>query len=66
MNKVKRKNERIVEPLAKSNKKSDIFVLKTPKRDLSKLVLYQIKLYNKLRVLFLKFKIMTYFIINLD
>lgn len=39
MNKIKRGNERIVEPLAKSNKKSDIFVLETPKRDLSKLII---------------------------
>lgn len=45
MNKIKRGTERIVEPLSKSNKKSDIsnkksdiFVLETPRRDLSKLV----------------------------
>lgn len=64
MNKIKRGKERIVEPLSIPNKKSDIFVLETPRRDLSKLVtsdktLQQIKniiskiqnydlLYNKL------------------
>lgn len=38
MNKIKRGNERIVEPLSIPNKKSDIFMLETPRRDLSKLV----------------------------
>jgi len=38
MNKIKRGKERIVEPLSIPNKKSDIFVLETPRRDLSKLV----------------------------
>ncbi|NUG38685.1 ATP-binding protein [Lactobacillus mellis] len=38
MNKIKRGKERIVEPLSIPNKKSDTFVLETPRRDLSKLV----------------------------